>query len=233
MADIFNSVKNLRPRKNAFNLSHGNTLTTDMGLLVPVFVRNCVPNSDFRVSTHGLGRMAALISPVMDNIDLYLHFWKVPYRIMDKHFPEFISGDIDEDYNPPYFTMKGINDALVTKCQIALQGNDKLLPFACPGSLLDHLGYNALKATTNASQISSRHLEIREIQAYAFLLMYAYHVENIRTELDSNVNTLAGVSTLYGLLELLTQNDLEGDQSDLIAAFHACLNILNFHHLGS
>ena len=138
MSNFLNSVKNLRPKKNAFNLSHGNSLTADMGLVVPVFARDCVPNSDFRVNTHALGRMLATVAPVMDNVDMYIHFWKIPYRLVDYDFPKFIGGELStEDYDPVYFTKSEVSEVLSS-----IYGSTiNISTFACRGSLLDMLGY--------------------------------------------------------------------------------------------
>ena len=138
MSNFLNSVKNLRPKKNAFNLSHGNSLTTDMGLVVPVFVRDCVPNSDFRVNTHVLGRMLATVAPVMDNVDLYMHFWKIPYRLLDYNFPKFIGGEIEVgSYEPLYLTKNGVSSNLTN-----IYGSTiSVSSFACRGSLFDMLGF--------------------------------------------------------------------------------------------
>lgn len=204
MSDLFNSVKGLRPRKNAFNLSHGCSLTTDMGLVVPVFVRDCVPGSDFRVSAHGLGRMLALVAPVMDDIDLYCHFWKIPYRIIDKDFPKFISGEIESsDYLYRYFTPHGVLEYLQAKL-----GNYSF-PFATSGSLFDMFGWGSIDYNSN-KQYSSR-----KFQAYASLIYYEYRVENI--ELPTPISD----TSFIDVLELLAgvQEFGDDDLSAHIALF--------------
>lgn len=223
MVDIFNSVKGLRPRKNAFNLSHGNSFTTDMGLVVPVLIRDCVPNSDFRINTHALGRMMALISPVMDNIDLYVHYWKVPYRILDSNFTKFISGELpDQDYIPPYFTLKGIDDVLVDWGYEHKVGQT-ILPFACPGSFLDFI-----QCAPGAGKVvagGDTKYSVRPIQAYASLLLYEYMVENISIDLSAKLSD-SGYGTFLDLLNELTRPTLESDVSDLIATFLMALGEL-------
>ena len=168
MSNFLNSVKNLRPKKNAFNLSHGNSLTTDMGLVVPVFARDCVPNSDFRVNSHALGRMLATVAPVMDNVDMYLHFWKIPYRIIDPYFPKFISGELEEGtYEAPVFTKSGVARYLSGYYNTTITSS----VFACRGSLFDMFGW--------FDTPDDMYVSTRKISAYAILLFYEYRVQNI------------------------------------------------------
>lgn len=221
MVDIFNSVKGLRPRKNAFNLSHGNSFTTDMGLVVPVLLRDCVPNSDFRITTHALGRMMALVSPVMDNIDLYVHFWKIPYRILDPNFPKFISGELpDEEYAPPFFTLKGIDDYLVEYGYEHKVGQS-VLPFACPGSLLDFLQVAPGAGVRLAG--GDTQYSMRPIQAYAALIDYEYRVENISMPLSEKLSVEYSNYDFLDLIRDLIDPTLSGDYSNLVAAFLVAL----------
>lgn len=213
MSNFLNSVKNLRPKKNAFNLSHGNSFTTDMGLVVPVFARDCVPNSDFRVNTHGLGRMLATVAPVMDNVDLYMHFWKIPYRLLDNLFPKFISGELaSEDYDFPYFTKEQVATILSIRYNTTITSST----FACRGSLMDMLGYYD---TPEDMQVS-----IRKFFAYALLLYYEYRVENIPMTFTVNNRN-------YDLNDILSSIadsfNYQGDSSNVIADLLLCLGEFN------
>lgn len=212
MSNFLNSVKNLRPKKNAFNLSHGNSLTTDMGLVVPVFARDCVPNSDFRVNTHCLGRMLATVAPVMDNVDLYMHYWKIPYRIIDKYFPKFIAGEITPDnYEAPYFTISSVADELSRLYNTTINRST----FACRGSLFDMLGFYD---TPDDLEVSAR-----KFLSYFVLLYYEYRVENIPLVFkygDIEYDFL-------DLLENLSRGEQTFDISNLIAGGLFCLGEFN------
>ncbi|WP_430735788.1 major capsid protein, partial [Parabacteroides merdae] len=48
MANIFNSIRMKRPRRNAFNLSYESKLTLNMGELVPIMCMPVVPGDKFR-----------------------------------------------------------------------------------------------------------------------------------------------------------------------------------------
>ena len=47
MANIFNSVKLKRPRRNVFNLSYENKLTANAGELIPIMCKPVVPGDKF------------------------------------------------------------------------------------------------------------------------------------------------------------------------------------------
>ena len=99
--NIFNSVKGLHPRRNSFSAhAYRNDFTSTLGLNIPVYVQHVPPATRVRVSTSALIRLQALTAPIMDNIDFYVHFWQLPYRLIENdRFTQFISGEIDpEEY---------------------------------------------------------------------------------------------------------------------------------------
>lgn len=99
--NVFNSVKGLHPRRNAFSAhTYRNDFTGSLGQNIPVYIQHVVPGTRIKVSTSALVRLQALIAPIMDNIDYYVHFWKIPYRLLENdEFTKFISGEIEpEDY---------------------------------------------------------------------------------------------------------------------------------------
>ena len=105
--NIFNSVKGLHPKRNKFTAdTYRNDFTAPLGVNIPCFWAEVPPATRFKVSTSALVRLQALIAPVMDNIDYYVHFWKVPYRLLeDDRFTKFISGEIEaEDYDALFAT---------------------------------------------------------------------------------------------------------------------------------
>ena len=97
MANVFNSVKGLHPRRNGFSaFTYRNDFTAPLGVNLPCYLQEVPPATKVRLTTNALIRLQALISPVMDNIDYYVHFWKIPYRLIENdRFTKFISGEIE------------------------------------------------------------------------------------------------------------------------------------------
>lgn len=63
-----------------------------MGRLTPVLVQECVPSDYFRGSSEILVRLAPLLAPIYDMIELYVHFFFVPNRLLWEDWEEFITG---------------------------------------------------------------------------------------------------------------------------------------------
>lgn len=93
MANLFNSIQLFKPKKNVFDLSHDVKLSFDMGQLIPVMNLECVPGDKFNISCETLIRFAPLIAPVMHRMDVYVHYFFVPYRILWPSWEEFITAD--------------------------------------------------------------------------------------------------------------------------------------------
>lgn len=204
MANLFNSVRGLHPRKNAFNKSYRNTFTTSMGKLVPVYMQDCVPGTTIRCGASGLVRFQALLSPIMDNVNCYVHFWKIPYRLLDSDFPRWIGNELsDEEYNPPYITGAKLSDEASS-----LSGDFQLWK---EGGLLDFLGY-----PSGLSDNANIKLNVRPIQAYCLLLKHWYTNENFASAnlisaiddlLDAHGQCAAQVVAVMQELEALGSTD--------------------------
>lgn len=88
----FNSVQLTKPQRSQFDLSHFKRTSTRMGRLTPVFISECVPSDTFHGSSEILLRLAPLLSPIYDNIQLYVHFYFIPNRLLWEEWETFITG---------------------------------------------------------------------------------------------------------------------------------------------
>lgn len=144
--NIFNSVKGLHPRRNSFSAhTYRNDFTSTLGLNIPVYVQHVPPATRVRVSTSALIRLQALTAPIMDNIDFYVHFWQLPYRLIENdRFTQFISGEIDpEEYTGVFGTPKKLATYIANGCvKYGEKANENYLKIVGNGSLLDFLGYD-------------------------------------------------------------------------------------------
>ncbi|AXH77003.1 MAG: major capsid protein [Microviridae sp.] len=98
--NLFNTVKMTRPNKNAFDLSHDVKLSLNMGQLVPIMCTECVPGDKFNISCESLLRFAPLVSPVMHKMNVYMHYFFVPHRLVWPNWEKFIT---NTDGLPPAF----------------------------------------------------------------------------------------------------------------------------------
>lgn len=100
MANIFNSIRLKRPKRNVFNLSYENKLTMNMGELVPIMCMPIVPGDKFRVNTEALVRLAPLVAPMMHRVNVYMHYFFVPNRLVWDQWEDFITKGIDGEDVP-------------------------------------------------------------------------------------------------------------------------------------
>lgn len=88
----FQQVQLKRPSRSAFDLTHDKRVTTRMGRLTPCLALECIPSDTFRGSSEILLRLAPLLAPIYDQIELYVHFYFVPNRLLWEDWEEFITG---------------------------------------------------------------------------------------------------------------------------------------------
>lgn len=125
MPKIFERVGARRPKKSSFDLSHEKKLSFNMGTLVPILVQEILPGDKFSVKTETLLRLAPMLAPVMHRVDVTVHYFFVPNRIVWSGWEEFITGGKDGLAAP---AMPLMNDATMS------------MGYSQPGSLMDYMG---------------------------------------------------------------------------------------------
>ena len=98
--NLFNSIKLQRPKKNVFDLTHDVKLSADMGNLTPILTLECVPGDKFDIGCESLIRFAPMIAPVMHRMDVTMHYFFVPNRIVWSNWEKFIT-DANSGLVPP------------------------------------------------------------------------------------------------------------------------------------
>lgn len=77
--------------KNRHNLSHYRLATLDLGKLVPVGCVEILPGDFFRHRSNCLLRVQPLLKPVMHMVDVRIHHFFVPIRLLWDEFEDFIT----------------------------------------------------------------------------------------------------------------------------------------------
>ena len=142
MANIFNSVKLKRPRRNVFNLSYENKLTANAGELVPIMCKPVVPGDKFRVNTEMLVRLAPLVAPMMHRVDVFTHYFFVPNRLLWNQWEDFITKGVDGT-DTPVFPKIALRPDWVNPTSAAVLLDD--------GSLWDYLGLPTIGGFNNVA----------------------------------------------------------------------------------
>lgn len=91
MQNIFNTVKLQRPKRNVFDLSHDVKMSMDMGWLTPNLVLECIPGDSHNIGCESLIRLAPLVAPMMHRVDVFQHYFFVPYRLLWDNWENWIT----------------------------------------------------------------------------------------------------------------------------------------------
>ena len=79
---IFRNVGGLKPGRSVFNLSYTKLFTADLGLLYPVMHDEMVPGDTFVIGNEIVVRMMPMVTPILHEINAYVHYFFVPYRLL-------------------------------------------------------------------------------------------------------------------------------------------------------
>ncbi len=95
---IFSEVRGNDVGRSVFNLSHVKRFTCDMGQLIPALFLECVPGDTFKIGCEVVTRFQPLVAPILDTVDMYVHYFFVPTRLLmngDKDWETFLTGGKD------------------------------------------------------------------------------------------------------------------------------------------
>lgn len=95
MSGVFQRTGALHPGRSVFNLSYTKKLTCDMGQLIPVMCDEVVPGDKFKIGNEIVARFQPLTAPIMHEVNIFVHYFFVPYRILWDGWETFITGGID------------------------------------------------------------------------------------------------------------------------------------------
>ena len=213
MANIFNSIRMKRPRRNAFNLSYESKLTLNMGELVPIMCMPVVPGDKFRVNTESLVRLAPLVAPMMHRVNVFTHYFFVPNRLVWNDWETFITQGIDGEQKPvfPKFNLNMLSYSMLLKDGMFRDG-----------SLWDYLGLPSIgkigtladdKASPNSVNVPQIDFTVSALPFRAYQLIYNEYyrdqnlTEPISFSLDSGEILVADLRNLLTLRRRAWEKD--------------------------
>lgn len=97
MSNVFQKIGGLRPGRSAFNLSYDKKFTCDLGQLIPVMCDEVIPGDIFQIGASAVVRFQPLVAPILHEINLFAHYFFVPYRLLWDGWELFITGGPDGD----------------------------------------------------------------------------------------------------------------------------------------
>ena len=150
MASIFNQTITPELKFSNFPLNEWQLVTQNFGQLVPVYVREVLPNDVFTLSAFLNVDFAPMVAPMFQELNASVHFFYCPERTLWDDFETFITGSeeghvIDEDEIP-------IERGLPKSYFHDLASDNSLSNFQ--GTIFDYLGLpNNLSVATNETEI--------------------------------------------------------------------------------
>lgn len=136
--NIFQAISLPKPKRSKFDLSHEKKMTIPFGALIPTLVQEVLPGDSFDVDAKILGRFQALLAPQMHRVNMFTHYFFVPYRILNRSWTRFITyqgarpqSSLQTSYMP-FTTISSLRTGFVNG--VAGAGLKD-------GSLLDYLGF--------------------------------------------------------------------------------------------
>lgn len=82
-------------KRSKFNLGFTKLLSGNMGTLIPIGMIEVLPGDSIQQSTTALVRCAPMLAPPMHPVDVRIHHWFVPNRIIWDNWEAFITGGAD------------------------------------------------------------------------------------------------------------------------------------------
>lgn len=99
-------------KRSKHSLSHTKLFSCDMGELVPCGLFEVLPGDSIQMATSMLVRAAPLLSPIYHPVEIRLHHWFVPYRLIWDDFEDFITGGPNGTSTPVYPTRSSSGPAV-------------------------------------------------------------------------------------------------------------------------
>jgi len=157
-----------------------------MGNLTPILTLECVPGDKFELGCESLIRFAPMIAPVMHRMDVSMHYFFVPNRILWDNWEKFITGN-DTEVVAPYvpYTTNYVNGDYPT-----------LLP---TNKFLDYMGVPTIPIDGE-----SQNLNALPFAAYQCIYNEFYRDQNLIAPVDYKLTDGNQLSSVARIVELLT-----------------------------
>lgn len=170
MAKIFEKIGVRTPKKSSFDLSHERKFSFNMGQLIPCYLQEILPSDRFSVKTETMLRLAPMIAPIMHRVDVTVHYFFVPNRILWSGWEDFITGGKDGLSAPAMPTM---NSDSIAAGSFAV------------GSLADYLGVPIRDSGDEYDTASAAFTPISQLPFRAYQAIYNeyYRDETLQDEI--------------------------------------------------
>lgn len=174
---LFTTVISKKPKRNAFDLSFENLLTQEFGEIIPISCKEILPGDTFRQRSEVVVKTAPMLAPIYSRIDLYLHYFFVPLRLLQTDFEDFITGGIDGTHLPTSLDGSGAD---ITPIYAKLGDMaSRAMPGIANGSLEDYFGI----PTITSADVIAKGITALRVNLYPFAAYQKIYSDWYRDEL--------------------------------------------------
>lgn len=170
-------------KRGKFSLSNTKLLSCDMGELVPCGLTEVLPGDSIQQATSALVRCSPLLAPVMHPVEIRIHHWFVPHRLVWEDWEDFITGGPD-----------GMNDAEFPTIDAPAVGGFTV------GSLGDYLGV--------PTGINSLECSALPFRGYGLIFNEWYRDQDLVTERVVDVGSGPDTTTSTALANIAWEKDM-------------------------
>lgn len=175
-------------KRSKFSLSNYKLLSMRMGQLVPIGLTEVLPGDTVQQSTSALIRCSPLLSPVMHPVNVRIHHWFVPHRIIWEDFEDFITGGPD-----------GMDDSIFPTINMTYASGSPDTGNNQVGMLPDYLG---VPPTINNLEVSAL-----PFRAYAMIYNEWYRDQDLQPELPIDFASGPDTTTSTALVRAAWEKD--------------------------
>ena len=163
---IFDSIAVRSLPESVFNLSHEVKLSGNMGELIPIFLEEVLPGDTFQLKTQVFMRLAPMLAPIMHRVNVYVHYFYVPNRLVWDNWHDHITGGEDGLADPahPYILIDDASKSLFTK-----------------GTLADYMGLPIVESETITEPVQVSALPFR---GYQLIYNEYYRDQDLSPKID-------------------------------------------------
>lgn len=155
MAPAINNIQ-----RSTFDRSAGYKTTFDVDKLIPFYADEVLPGDTLKLKVTSFARiLSPLLTPIMDNMYVDIHFWYVPLRLLQDNFVKLMGEQNNPGDSISYLTPQ--------------------LPIPAGGfgesSLADYFGLPTKKQSAGVTKVTLYHF-----RAYNFIWNYFYRDQNFQ-----------------------------------------------------
>lgn len=192
----FDKIQMARPRLNKFDLSHDRKMSIEFGKLYPCYVQDVVPGDKLRVSSEVMMRFAPLIAPIMHRVNVYVHYFFVPNRLVWDEWEDFITGG---------------ESGTLAPVAPALFVNETSKSHFAQGRLYDYFGFPSVPQTGTVTAP----ITVSSLPARAYVSIYNDYYRDQNAEPERVFSKASGIlpydNTQYGQLSTVFNRCYEKD----------------------